>query len=367
MSRKNFGALGVIALSAILASSASAQVTLSAKTSFGGGDGWLTVAEANTDAANNSLLTNTILETSNLTRGMAFNRSTGNLVLVNRSQGININILSGTTGNYIKRMSNSGISGGSIFTTNMAGVNADGQIFVGNLSNVGGFKVYRWDSEASTDASTTVVNGIAGGGQPRFGDSFDVTGTANNTTIITSGSGNVGYTSLNNSTGSFVETYNSAAGTVAGDFRLGLTFGEDANTVFGTAGTNLRKMVNGVLDSTLTVAGSDRLMDVAFINGFTLLAIANTATNNVSVYDLNNFAAGPLAIGNLTTSVTANSNGTGAVAWGAINGGSATLYVMNTNNGIQAFDVEVIPEPMTMGILALGAAALAARKRRRSA
>jgi hypothetical protein len=57
-----------------------------------------------------------------------------------------------------------------------------------------------------------------------------------------------------------------------------------------------------------------------------------------------------------------NSFGVGQVRWGAINGNSASLYVLNTNNGIQAFNVNV-PEPATLTPLFTCALPLLRRRR----
>jgi len=51
-----------------------------------------------------------------------------------------------------------------------------------------------------------------------------------------------------------------------------------------------------------------------------------------------------LTSGNATSgTLTGNTNATGSVQWGAITGNTATLYAMNTNHGIQAFQVVIQP------------------------
>jgi hypothetical protein len=61
---------------------------------------------------------------------------------------------------------------------------------------------------------------------------------------------------------------------------------------------------------------------------------------------------------NLTTALVANGNGTGDLKFG-----NGMLYVLNTNNGIQAFNV--IPEPASLALLTGMAAAAACYRRQR--
>jgi len=65
---------------------------------------------------------------------------------------------------------------------------------------------------------------------------------------------------------------------------------------------------------------------------------------------------------NASGTLTANGNGTGELAWGAVTtdgAGSFTqiLYAMSSNQGIQAFAITV-PEPSTLAFGALGGIAL---------
>jgi hypothetical protein len=45
----------------------------------------------------------------------------------------------------------------------------------------------------------------------------------------------------------------------------------------------------------------------------------------------------------------ANANGTGALDFGR-----GTLFALDSNNGISAFSISVVPEPQTLALLALG-------------
>ena len=86
-------------------------------------------------------------------------------------------------------------------------------------------------------------------------------------------------------------------------------------------------------------------MDFAVIGGLPLLAVLDSNNSVVTIFDITNPQA-PLVMASGTTTtgtLIANGNGTGSVAWGAINGTSARLYAMNSNQGIQAFDFSFGP------------------------
>src|SRR3954465_8273489 len=121
----------LVSIVLFLAAAAQAQITvMQPLTSFGpNGDG--------------SLRPNDILyltSASQLQRGMAYNPTTGHLLLVDRSTNSSANndvhIVDGNTGAYIGKLDNSStLSGGTAgFTLNMVGVADDGAIYVCNLS-----------------------------------------------------------------------------------------------------------------------------------------------------------------------------------------------------------------------------------------
>jgi hypothetical protein len=362
-----------------LVAGAQAQVTLTAKAGFGGADGWLSVTDAN-DA--------TVLETGNLTRGMAFDSTTGNLVVVNRTAGMNINVLSGSTGAKLHTLNNSlyTAANGAVgtFLANMVTVDGSGRVYVGNLSTstTTNFQLYRYDSSNNGAAVARVFNTASG--VVRAGDNLDSFGSGNNISILAGASGgSSGYVRYDSTDGGNTFTANvvNPAGTIAGDFRLGATFGANANSVFGTQGVT--SLVNrptfgfdGTTLSSFVTSAGERPMDYIEYNGFKLLATISTQgdstvtpnvfANDVTVYDVTNpNAFVKLATANLTTGTpVANGNGVGAVQWGVFNN-QLSLYAMNPNNGIQAFNVEVVPEPGTM--LVLGGIAAAAALRRRKA
>lgn len=341
--------------------SASAQVTLSPLTTFGV-NGWLAPGS------------NAYLTTGNTERGLAF--ASGQLFLPSRAGGTFVVGLDPLTGAVNGTLNTAGMTGGT-FVINAAAGAADGALYVGNLTTSGTspFKVYKYSNPLDTITAPT----LAYSGNPlvgtRLGDDLAAYGGGSSTLLAAGpGAGSSGYQIIDPTAGtasgvSFVGTPPNA-----GDFRLGITF-LDATHIFGTQGTISRYTSfsgsTGTLIASPTLASSaERPMSYATIAGHNLLAAISTGDNHVSIYDMTDPSVPVLlAQGNNTTgTLAANGNATGGVAWGDIvdNGdgtGSAYLYAMSTNDGIQAFLVTV-PEPGTYSLIALGlTAAFAVRKK----
>lgn len=334
-----------LSLAALLGANALlAQSTMSPVATFGT-NGWLAPGSASyIGSANNE-------------RGFAYNPVTGNLVLVSRTGGTNIKVLNGSTGADLGTLVSTGITGGT-FTVNMAGVADDGSIYVGNLSTSAPapFKIYKWDSEALglANAPTVAYNNTSV--IARVGDSFAVTGGSGGNPIRFAAAGTVPSGPANSSflTGqldavptNLATAYTSIPGTLttSNDYRLSLTF-IDQDTIIGNQGTNARITSFGAsatIDASIPLSAAQRPLDYAVIGGVPCLAVIDSNSSLVVVYDIT-VPSAPLQLtsGNLTSgALTANANGVGSVQWGAISGNSATLYAMSCNQGIQAFNVTI--------------------------
>lgn len=329
----------------------------------GTGGGWLAPGE----------LGYAYLGTNNLERGLAYGN--GHLYLVSRNNptgtnGNNIRILDALTGVNPSGMDLggldvTGISGGTL-GVNMVGVGGDGAIYVANLqgdTNAGLYKVYKWGNEAAVP--TVAYSGNAGLIGARIGDDLAIIGSGSSTRLAAgfsnspSVSGNNGYAVIDPTAGTATAVGFAATPPNPGDFRLGITF-TDQSHVIGTQGGGTYQYSSyagptGTLlgTATLTYAGgatAERSMAYAVVGGKPLLAVQSSGDAHVSVYDITN-PLNPLflASGNATVGALAsNANGTGSVAWGPINNtgvgtGTATLYAMRTNSGIQAFTFTLTP------------------------
>lgn len=359
--RRNLAIAAACVASMTVVGTASAQFSLTANTAFGGGDGWRAPLEVLTgDLAGTAGASGyNYLATANLERGMAYNPVTGNLVLVSRSTaGNGIRVLSGSTGADVGFLpQGTGVISGGVFAINMVGVAEDGAIYVGNLATDAtptGFRTYRWENEAAT--APTVYSTFTAPNQfgtPRMGDSMDVIGSGANTRIVASGSNVLSY-GVFRGDGSY-QLVNSWGGITAptNSFRLGITFAETPNDVWGkspgtqtTVGFSVSTYneSGGVFISDSLELGSQGVapMDYVKIGSNAYLAALDINSSVVRVYDVNNpltpvlLATGPAPLPQ--ASLAPNGNGTGSIKWGAIdpNTGSASIYSMSTNQGLTA-------------------------------
>jgi hypothetical protein len=352
----------VLCTNFFMASQSATAATMSPYSSFGGGDGWLSPGEGGY----------TFLGTGNSERGLAY--ANGHVYLVSRSGGTNVRILDQNTGADLGALNVTGVTGGT-FAVNNAAIGGDGAIYVANLtiqSTTSPFKVYRWATEGSLP--TVAYSGDAGLPGSRVGDDLAGIGSGSSTRLAAgynstpAVAGNNGYSIIDPTASTATAVGFTGTPPNAGDFRLGITF-SDASHVLGTAGSSLYRYTS-FSGSTGTLIGSpaipdpagataDRLLAVTNLGGIPILAIQSIGDSHVTIYDVTNPAV-PIyfASGNNTSgTLTANGNGTGELAWGAVtNNGDGTvsqiLYAMSTNQGIQAF-VVTVPEPGTLSLAAL--------------
>jgi hypothetical protein len=224
-----------------------------------------------------------------------------------------------------------------------------------------------------TVAFTGAPTGASGA---RFGDNFDARGSGTSTQLVLGGNSGAGAGSIAYNSYAVFTTANGTdfagqgmtiTGPPNGSHRLGVAFGP-GNTVYGkqTGAGNLEYSTfdlagtasrNTGAPFTLTATGETAL-DVDALN--TLLATVDINSSAVRLYDISNPTVNPVLLDTETLIGTSNpnANGSGAVAFG-----NGMLWVLNTNNGIQAFNV-VIPEPASLGFVALAGAMLMARRRR---
>ena len=253
------------------------------------------------------------LGTANNERGFALNPVTGNLILVSRSGGPNVRVLNGTTGADLGGLDVTGITGGT-FVISMADCAADGSIYVANLSTAAttAFKVYKWASEAPAVPPTVAFNATSG--IPRTGDCFAVNGSGSSAQFAASGSGtttnscfSLGTLDGSNTVRPFVSVPGTPSSTTNG-YRLGMTFA-NASTVIGTQGaaglmTQINPTPTATLLASIPLSAAQRPMDYVEIMGIPLLAVADTNSSLVSVYDISIPSVPVLvASGNNTTEI----------------------------------------------------------------
>ena len=374
--------VAVLSLSGSWCSKANAQ-TLSPLTTFGS-NGWLAPGS------------NPYVTTDNSQRGLGWNPVTKNVVLPSRSGGNFVAIINGTTGIVSGTLDTTGVSGGTLAMMG-AGVSDDGEIYVPNLqsgsSALSPFKIYKWTGENDTAAPTTAFSMVlpqTTSGAFRYADAFAVYGSgtslkfaaAGTTTGTTGGLPNNGNFMLGSLDGSNTNTiYRNIPNTLtaSNDYRLGITF-VDADTVIGNQGTSAKitdfvaattlSNTGAIVTGSIAMGAADRPLDYTVINGQALLAVVNTNSSLISIYDITNPAAAALLTTGSTVSgsLVPNGNATGGLQWGEmLSPTSQVLYAMSSNQGVQAMVFQAVPEPSTYAMMG-GAFAvigvIASRKRK---
>ena len=343
-------ALRLAGIWAVTSLSAQAQFSIAPLKSFGS-EGWLAP-----NGVNGS--TYSYLTTADTERGLAY--GSGRLYLVSRNGGVVVRVLDAQSGNDLGALNlGVGIITGGLFDLNMVAVGGDGAIYAGNLATgPDSFKVYQWVNDLPDTTPVVVYSGapLDGG---RLGDSLAATGSGGQT-LLAAGfnsqpdvAGDNGYAIIQPSSGSGTAVAFDAVPPVAGDFRLGITF-TDSGHILGAQGgpgsalryTSFSGGAGTLLASPALTSTDERLLGFAVVGGFSLLASVSTLDSQVSLYDMTD-PANPVLVGqaNATTgALPPDAHNTGAVAWGAAQGNTATLYAMATDQGIQAFTVTV-PAP----------------------
>lgn len=304
------------------------------------------------------------LTTGHTERGLTYNPTTGNLVLVARQSvaGVsnNIRVLDGATGADLFGFDNTGMSGGT-FVANMCDVDENGAIYVCNLSTAATtpFTVYVWPSEAVGQVAPPFVAYTGLSGVDRTGDSFAVTGGGTAPAQFAAAGSNA--TSASNFVVGTLDSTNVSTAHLAvpgttvtsNDYRLSLSW-IDSSTLIGNQGANARvtSLAGGIATVTSSIplgAAARRALDYTVIGGRPVVAVIDSNTSQVTVLDITDPTVPlTLATGNNTTgTLAANGNGTGSVAWGAVVGNSAVLYAMSTNQGVQAFVFSLPPASAT--------------------
>ena len=345
-----------------------AAAALTALTTFGGGDGFLSPAE------------NAFFAAGDNTRGMAYNPATNSVVVVSRAGASGSGVIIDPTGAQTATLNTTGITGGTV-TLGPIGIDNNGVLYASNIASpvTAGLKVYRWADQTAAPtvvfSSTTITTG-------RMGDNLAVFGSGTSTKVAlgesaSSGSGArnsfavLSTTDGSTFTGQLVTFNAPSAIPVAASFQRGITF-LDGDTLIGTIGTAGGNMtiadfngsaVGTVVDTNPQTSASERLMDVASIGGTNYLATLDSSNSTVRIYNYADPANPILEVTAPYAGVTAtNTNATGGVAWGAIGSDSATLYALNTNTGLFAYTFQV-PEPSSIVLGGLAAGMLMRRRR----
>jgi hypothetical protein len=281
------------------------------------------------------------LDAGNLTRGIAINKLSGNILLCSRVSSNHVAVLSGADGADLGVLNCDGsIIAGGTFGLNLVRVADDGVIYAGNLStstSANNFKIYRWNSETDALADPPMVvydNTVSLGlSNVRYGDAMDIRGAGTNTQIIVSSTSANALAVFTTTDGTNFTATEITPGLGNGELGYALTFDGTNNAVYGKS---------GIASSTLHYArfnlGNKTLSLVTNLTvptGNNLVGIKAGSSNGVS-----------FLVGVLTTSASASSphsfnaytiNGSNAVM--SLVAGLACPTNNANGNGVASSDV----------------------------
>ncbi len=299
-------------------------------------------------------------------RGLAYNATTTNLLVLTHVPTNNLVALDPATGNqkYLMNVSAPGMAT-TAAGINMVGVADDGKVYAGNVvANAGSsstpYQLWQWADDGSNTVANIVFSGDLGYGTPaaglRWGDNIAVRGAGTATQILLApGADANGYGTnvvlLTTTDGSlFTPVVIGISGVASGFGQNGLTFGPGTNTFWAkTTGQQLSLVQfdltaqtgfvqyaynasNGVPNSFQFISASNPQKWLAGV-----MSVASGLPDNVRLYDVSNLTNGPVLADqelNLTTGANGFNNGIGV---GSSAFGGNYLFTLDNPNGVRAF------------------------------
>lgn len=286
----------------------------------------------------------------NTERGIAYNKTTGRVLLVSRTSGANVHVLDGETGADLWTLQAptdvvTGSNPGG-FRLNMIATADDGAVYAANLDIAGAtYAIYRWADDSSNSVPTVAWSGAPVASR-RWGDTLAARGAGASTQLIASGN-NSAASEPDNIVAVFTTTDGlnfqpvpiTTPGVNDDSFRLSIAFGS-GNTFWGKATTFALQQVQfdlatgaGTLLRAITNTPSSSAPLAVHASSNLLALVAFETPDNVRLYDIGTEGSElTLVDQELLPTDNSNLNGTGSASFG-----NDRLYVLDTNNGIQAY------------------------------
>jgi len=291
-------------------------------------------------------------DTGSLTRGFAFGAVDGNerLFVVSRNGGSFIYVLDAATGDSVGVLDATGITGGTYHVSDV-GVSDDGVIFVCNLALGGNFKVYKYANEGSAPEEAIVYDATG----KRLGDKITVTGSvADNSVTVWAASASstelVKFTTTDNAVTFTPEVMDlglqggsASVGPMMGGFYYNAT-GSHVHK-FDMTGADLGSISGGVVS---TGSNSVRYITTLNTTEYIVTFQYGAGNENARIIKLPDGDPAMAASYVLTPSLggNGNGNGTGDVAVKDNGDDTFTVFVLGTNNGIGAYQVQFPVPPV---------------------
>ena len=301
--------------------------------------------------------TKPVWETGSLTRGIAYGSVGGSdlFFVVTRDAslgGKQIIYYDALTGDSLGQLDNTGITGG-VAVVNDVEVSSDGKIFVGNMTtnaSVDAFKVYRYDALSAVPVEVLSYNATA----DRLGDKFTVTGsTVDNSVVIwaatslgSAGSGSLFKFTTTDNAQTFTpavipisSTASSAAVTLVSD----TVFYHDAHGTYPTKYTTDGTLIGSLPNTVIATSGSAlRYLNTFLGDEYIVVNDLLTTSNNAKIIRI--FGGVPdsaTVLGSTPLLGSTAAGGLGDVAVKKVSEYIYNIYVLATNNGFGAYQVDL--------------------------
>lgn len=277
------------------------------------------------------------------------------MYIVSRTGGSFVYIYNAATGDSIGTLRTDGISGGTYAVSDVE-VSSNGVIFVCNLTtaaNSSALKVYKYTTE--TDSPIVAIN-YTGVTAARLGDKFTVTGsTADNSIVIWFASANTKelykFTTVDNGT-SFTATVIPlpSLATVASYGSASVGPLSNGDFYYNASGQNAEKFLadGTVIDTvsgSIVATGSNAIRFISTLSSdeYFVTFAYGTGNQNGRIVKI---PGGDINLAELvgTTNIlgsNANVNGAGDVAIQKVSNYFYNIYVLSTNNGFGAYQVDL--------------------------
>ncbi|MCZ7609084.1 MAG: T9SS type A sorting domain-containing protein [Ignavibacterium sp.] len=300
---------------------------------------------------------NPFWNTGSLTRGISFGTVGGNnyFFVVTRNAslgGKQIIYYDALTGDSLGQLDNTGITGG-VAVVNDVEVSSDGKIFVSNMTtnaSSDAFKVYKYDSLSAAPVVVISYNTAA----ERLGDKFTVEGsTADNSIIIwaadaVANSGVVHkFTTTDNGVSFTPTTVDIGSPATASSAAVGpLSDGSFYWNSHGTAASkydNTGTLIGSIPTTVLGTGGSAIRYFGSFLNNEYIVANAlGTGIENAKIIKVPGGVPASAELFAQTPMLGPNSaGGLGDVSIQKINNYTFNVFVLSTNNGFGAYQVDL--------------------------
>ncbi|MBU6411784.1 MAG: DUF4623 domain-containing protein, partial [Verrucomicrobia bacterium] len=278
------------------------------------------------------------------------------LIIVSRNVGDFIAVIDALTGTEKTYLDTSLVSGGT-FDINMVGVADDGAVYVGNLTTSASsspFILYRWADDSGSSPVTVAFSGDPGAtSYPglRWGDNMAVRGSGPNTQVILAPvfTTNTIVSLLQTTDGiNFTATPILLTNVPAGFAQVGLAFGPGTNTFYGKKSGGALYLVQFDLASQTGFAkevysSSAVPLSVTAIGTSPTLHLlagldASVVPNRVPLYNIADPTRDPAIEDQKGINVVSDNSTLGGV--GAVTVGQNYLFVLDSNNGIAAYQID---------------------------